>query len=78
MEMSKELQDVIGKDGYDFYSCYKCKSLITALRMARAMYSDGKICKCGSMTVNPCNLKWYHWFRPDVLYFAYLRLRGIA
>jgi DNA-directed RNA polymerase subunit RPC12/RpoP len=78
MKMSDELGKALGKDSYDFYSCYKCGRLITAVQMVRSLHSDGNICKCGSKTVKPSNIQWFHWFYPEVLYFAYLRLRGIA
>ena len=78
MKMSDELKSINGDD-FDFYRCYKCGRLITAIEVARDRYRDGEACGgCGSTTFQPSNIAWYDWLKPRVLYFAYLRLRGIA
>jgi DNA-directed RNA polymerase subunit RPC12/RpoP len=68
--------------GYDFYRCFKCGRLITKLEEKKAFDPEsknkGEICPCGSARYSPCNLRWYHWFLPRVLNFAYLRYKGVA
>ncbi len=40
--------------------------------------NEGKICPCGCRKYRPTNMRWFHWFLPRVVHFAYLRIRGVA
>lgn len=72
------------RTGCDFYRCYRCKRLITKLEEIEAykaaLRPNSKLilCPCGSLKYQPCNMRWYHWFFPRVLRFAWKRLRGLA
>ena len=78
MQMSDTLKKLNGGDSWDFYRCHECGYLITAIEMAVAINVTGRPCPCGARMFSPANVRWYHWFLPRVLYFAYQRLRGVA
>lgn len=60
---------------YDFHRCSQCGRLITLPEELRR-YRTGAPCKCGCRRYKPCNIEWYHWFLPRVMWFALLRYRG--
>jgi hypothetical protein len=72
----------LGESDYDFYRCYKCQRLITRLEeiqsFSKKSKKPGKIFKCGSPKYSPSNLRWYEWFYPRVLRFAYYRIRRMV
>lgn len=56
--LSPELKKLIGEDGFQFYRCYACGALISAMELAIALHSKtGTPCKCGSMKVQPAQVK---------------------
>ncbi len=72
----------LGDSDADFYRCYKCQRLITRLEEIRAFSKrskhPGSICQCGSPKYSPANPRWFEFFYPRVLLFAWYRLRAIA
>lgn len=54
----------------DAAGCPKCDE--------RGFHQTLRICPCGSMRFSPSDIAWHDWFKPRVLYFAYLRIRGLA
>lgn len=52
--------------------------MITQPELAVTLETGVPPCSCGSMKIQPTNLRWYHWLLPRVLKFAYQRLRGLA
>ena len=78
MDMSAELKQLIGDQSFDFYACYKCGRLLTAIELVRALHRNGQPCPCGCQKIMPADLRWWQWMYPRVLYFAFLRIRGIA
>jgi hypothetical protein len=72
----------LGEDDFDFYRCYKCGRLITRfeemLSFTKKSKNPGAICPCGSPKYSAANPKWYEYFLPRVMYFAWLRIRRIA
>lgn len=65
------------RNEFDFYRCGKCGRLATLPEM-RAGLPKGSICPCGSLKYSPCNPRWWQYFLPRVLTFAFQRLRGTA
>ena len=72
----------LGEADFDFYKCQKCGRLITRIEELAAFTpgtkSYGQICPCGNKKYHPVNMRWFHWFLPRVLRFAYFRARGMA
>ena len=66
-----------GPDSYDFYRCSKCNRLLTRPEELAA-FKTGKLCPCGSMRYEPCDMRWYHWLLPRVLKFVWERYHGRA
>jgi DNA-directed RNA polymerase subunit RPC12/RpoP len=72
----------LGESDYDFYRCYKCHRLITRvdeiLFFTANSKTAGKVCPCGSMKYQPANPRWFEYFLPRTIRFAYHRIRGNA
>jgi hypothetical protein len=61
----------------DFFGCCHCGRLITKLEVKENLHT-GTLCPCGGKKFRSANMRWYHWFLPRVLRFAYLRVRKLA
>jgi hypothetical protein len=72
----------LNEEDFDFYRCYKCHRLIT--RVDEILFftpnskTAGEVCKCGSKKYTPTNPKWWEYFLPRTIRFAYYRIRGVA
>lgn len=51
------VQSIVDDDGYQFFGCYKCGELISAIRLAHAMNTTGISCRCGCSKVQPVQVK---------------------
>ncbi len=55
----------------------KCNGLITHMQM-EDLVPTGKVCPCGGLKYAPVDAKWYQFFIPRVLQFAFYRIMGYA
>ena len=70
MTLSSELQKLLGDDACQFYRCYKCHGLISAIELAVALNTTGIACKCGSMKIQPTQVLGSEYVRSNVIDMA--------
>ncbi len=68
--MNSEVQNIINANGFQFFSCYKCGELISAIELDAALKKDGVGCRCGCMKVQPVQVKVEQYTRRNVVEMA--------
>ena len=69
-DLGEDIKKLIGEDCFQFYRCYNCTEVISAMQMAVALKKSGKICACGSMKVIPAEVKPGEYTRKNVIEMA--------
>jgi len=63
-------------DGIFFtYRCKGCTRIVTKLQVIRMM-TTGKLCPCGSGSIQPCNIAGLEWLLPRVWKLVWAVWRG--
>ena len=71
----QNVQKIVDENGYQFFSCYKCGELISAIELAYALNTTGIGCRCGSMKVQPTQVKLAQYSLRNVVEMAiYLKI----
>ncbi len=52
-----EVQRIVDENGYQFFNCYRCGELISAIQLVYALNTTGVGCRCGCMKVQPVQIK---------------------
>jgi hypothetical protein len=68
--LSPELKRMIGENAFQFYRCYKCGDLISAMELAVALGTNGIACGCGSMQIQPTQVRTADYTRRNVVEMA--------
>lgn len=69
------MQDTDGL--YYFNRCRRCNSLLTKLRVKKALESGAEVCACGSGMFGPTNPIGLEWVSPPVLKMIVWQLLGL-
>ena len=73
--LGTEAQPIIDENGFQFFSCYKCGDLISAIELNRALNTNGMGCRCGCMKVQPVQVKAEQYTQKNVVEMAiYLKI----
>jgi hypothetical protein len=55
---------------FDFYRCYKCRSLFTRIEEQAAFARNSGPCSCGSMKYSPASPVGFDWLRWNVVSYV--------
>ena len=70
MNVTADIQKLLGENAFEFYRCYRCHELISAMQMAVALNTNGLVCGCGSMKVQPSQVKVAEYPNMNVIEMA--------
>ncbi len=66
----QQVQNIIDENGYQFFTCYKCGNLISAIELTYALNTTGIGCRCGCMKVQPVQVKLEQYSQRNVVEMA--------
>jgi len=74
MELSDDVKRILGEDSWQFYRCYKCGRIISALELSRGLRpklgESAKACPCGSLKCQPTQITAEDYAKPQVIEMA--------